>query len=48
MKSIKGNLKEWTKKFFGNPHEKLKENAQKISMVENKLIHDPESYGLNS
>jgi len=48
LKSIKQHLKEWSRNFLGNTHQKLILNSQKIEIVEEKLSNQPESYRLNS
>jgi len=48
LKHTKQHLKEWSRKFLGNNHQRLSLNAQKIQMVEEKLINQPDSHRLNS
>jgi len=47
LKVIKYDIKTWSKNHFGNFHEKLIKNRQKIDYVEGKLIANPNSFCLN-
>jgi len=44
LKTAKHNVKEWSKKYFGNIHDKLTRNVQKIEYVEGRLTAQPNSY----
>jgi len=48
LKSVKIELKDWEKKYIGNPYDKLSKNAQKLAYVEERLTANPDSYRLNS
>jgi len=48
LKQTKQHLKERSRNFLGNNHERLSLNAQKIQIVEEKLINQPDSHRLNS
>ena len=44
LKTAKHNVKDWSKKYFGNIHDKLTRNVQKIEYVEGRLTAQPNSY----
>ena len=48
LKIIKYEIKDWSKKQFGNLHEKLTKNATKIDYVEEWLLSNSNSYRFNS
>ena len=48
LKSVKCELKAWAKQHFGNFHEKVTKNEDKIKYVEGKLLDNPSNYRLNS
>jgi len=44
LKIIKHEVKGWSKTHFGNFHDKLSRNTQKIEYVEDKLLGDSLSH----
>jgi len=48
LKTIKHKVKGWSKTHFGNLHDKLAKNTQKINYIEDKLLSNLESFWLNS
>ena len=48
LKLIKHEVKDWSKNHFGNYHDKLSKNEQKIEYVERQLFNSPHSFRLNS
>ena len=48
LKLIKYEVKDWSKNQFGNYHDKISKNEQKIEYVERQLLNSPNSFRLNS
>ena len=48
MKYTKQHLKEWSCNLLRNNHQRLSLNAQKLQIVEEKLMNQPNSHRLNS
>ena len=48
IKFVKRELKTWAKSHFGNFHDKVSKNEDKIRYVESKLLDNPSSFRLNS
>ena len=48
LKKVKSELKVWAKNQFGNFHDKITKNEDKIKYVEDKLLAQPNSLRLNS
>jgi len=44
LKSVNREVKDWSKRNFGNFNEKLTKNTEKIDNVEERLIANPNSY----
>ena len=48
LKSVKFEVKDWSKMHIGNAYDKLSINAQKIDYVEQTLLSSTDSYRFNS
>ena len=48
LRLIKYAIKEWSKKQFGNIHDKLVKDAARIEYVEEKLLENATNYRLNT
>jgi len=48
LKSVKLTLKPWARSTFGNIHNKIRSNLEKIDYVENQLLQFPMNYRLNN
>ena len=47
LKNTKRHIKNWTHNVLGNTHHNLRTNMQKIGIVEEKLVNQPDSLRLN-
>ena len=48
LKTIKYEIKDWSKKHFGNLHDKITKNGKKIEYVEERFLLDSNNYRFNS